>query len=137
MTRDTRYRWPQDALAPRRLTAQTSPFLLAGADISFDKHSSAACACVVLMRLPDLRVVHESLLPVTMTLPYISGYLAFREAGPLAAAYRQAVREYGTPADVVVVDGNGYLHVRHFGLACHLGVLLDTPTIGVSKKYYR
>lgn len=69
-----------------------------------------------------------------MTEPYIAGFLAFRELKPLLGLFEKLKRthpEYWP--DVVVVDGNGILHQRGFGLASHLGVELDVPTIGVGK----
>lgn len=67
-----------------------------------------------------------------MSEPYIPGFLAFREVPHLLACFRELGEEFRP--QVVLVDGNGVLHPRGFGLASHLGVLLDLPTIGVGKN---
>ncbi len=72
---------------------------------------------------------------VHLTQPYIAGFLAFREVGFLTALFDRlrATKPEFYP-QLVFVDGNGRLHQRGFGLACHLGVLIGLPTIGVGKK---
>uniref|UniRef100_A0A0E0GWV4 Endonuclease V n=1 Tax=Oryza nivara TaxID=4536 RepID=A0A0E0GWV4_ORYNI len=88
---------------------------IGGVDISFSKEDpSTACAALVVLDAGTLEVVHEEFDVVRLQVPYIPGFLAFRE--------------------VLMVDGNGLLHPRGFGLACHLGVLADLPTIGVGKN---
>ncbi|XP_010854596.1 PREDICTED: endonuclease V isoform X2 [Bison bison bison] len=72
---------------------------------------------------------------VTLTAPYVSGFLAFRELPFLVDAVQQLrQREPRLMPQVLFVDGNGVLHHRGFGVACHLGVLTDLPCIGVAKK---
>lgn len=66
--------------------------------------------------------------------PYIPTYLAFRELPLFLQALKQAKKEYDLQPDLLLVDGNGYLHPKKFGLACHLGVKAGLPTIGVSKS---
>lgn len=82
-------------------------------------------------------VVHESRAVVEMREPYIPGFLAFREVefllGRLEEVRRTHPRHY---PQVILVDGNGTLHPRGFGLASHLGVLADIPCVGVGKKLY-
>ncbi|KAF7104167.1 hypothetical protein CFC21_105087 [Triticum aestivum] len=90
---------------------------IGGVDISFLKEDpSTACAAVVVLDANTLEIVHEEFDVVRMQVPYIPGFLAFRE--------------------LLMVDGNGLLHPRGFGLACHLGVLADLPTIGVGKNLH-
>ena len=70
-------------------------------------------------------------------IPYIPGLLAFREAKPivdLVEKQRKSAPE--SSPDYLMLDGNGLLHPRKCGLACHIGVLLDCPTIGVAKQYF-
>lgn len=111
-------------------------FYLGGVDISFVKGDNVnACAALVVVSFPDLEVVYEDYEMIKLTAPYISGFLAFREVDFLVALFNKVKKKNPkyTP-DVILVDGNGMLHRRHFGLACHLGVLLDIPCVGVAKK---
>ncbi|KAI9475583.1 MAG: endonuclease V [Benjaminiella poitrasii] len=88
------------------------------------------------MTFPDLKIVYKEFLHVKLHLPYIAGYLAFREVEPLMRLLNQlkeAAPELYPQA--ILVDGNGLLHPRKFGIASHLGVLSDMPTIGVSKNF--
>ncbi|KAI8977869.1 endonuclease V [Pilobolus umbonatus] len=88
------------------------------------------------MTYPDLKIVHRSFLKTQLHLPYISGYLAFREVEPLLQLLNELKSD--NPSiypQVVLVDGNGLLHPRQFGIACHLGVSASVPTIGVAKKF--
>ncbi|KAL7751290.1 hypothetical protein RI367_003149 [Sorochytrium milnesiophthora] len=112
---------------------------IAGVDLSFEEeeqhggYSQRALACVVVLEYPSLRVVHEDYLHTTLHLPYIAGFLAFREVQPLIQLHRAIPPQYRP--QITLVDGNGMLHPRAFGLACHLGVELDTPTIGIGKNF--
>eukprot|EP01127_Copromyxa_protea_P003108 TRINITY_DN12978_c0_g1_i1.p1 TRINITY_DN12978_c0_g1~~TRINITY_DN12978_c0_g1_i1.p1 ORF type:complete len:243 (-),score=54.72 TRINITY_DN12978_c0_g1_i1:166-894(-) len=114
----------------------TSPLkVVAGVDISFVKDNEEdACASFVVLSWPELKVLHERMEMVKLTLPYIPGFLAFREVSFLNNLIKRFSEEH--PEDVpqlIFVDGNGYLHPRGFGLACHLGVLTGIPTIGIGK----
>ncbi|CAN6988417.1 unnamed protein product [Brassica oleracea var. botrytis] len=109
-----------------------------GVDISFSKDdSSVACACLVVLELPSLRVVHNELSLLRLQVPYVPGFLAFREA-PVLLQILEKMRDDQHPfyPQVLMVDGNGILHPRGFGLACHLGVLAHLPTIGVGKNLH-
>ncbi|XP_033743052.1 endonuclease V-like [Pecten maximus] len=111
-------------------------FYLGGVDISFVKGDNVnACAALVVVSFPGLEVVYEDYEMIKLTAPYVSGFLAFREVDFIVALYRKVEKNdpEHTP-DVILVDGNGILHHRQFGLACHLGVILDIPCIGVAKK---
>ncbi len=139
-------KWSAEQLALRsRLiltddTLKTKPRFIAGVDISFFHGNSnrAVASLVIVQILPSggIKTVYEGYdTRVEMTGPYIAGYLAFRELKPLLGLFSKVKRsnpEYWP--DVVVVDGNGILHQRGFGLASHLGVELDVPTIGVGKN---
>jgi deoxyribonuclease V len=105
------------------------PAIVAGADISFEKHSSHAFAGVVLLEFPSLKVVDEFTLADELTFPYIPGFLSFREAPILLKLFRKV-----RPApDLIFFDGQGIAHPRKLGLACHMGLFLDRPAIGCAK----
>ncbi|XP_062229488.1 uncharacterized protein LOC133927176 isoform X2 [Phragmites australis] len=111
---------------------------IGGLDISFLKEDpSTACAAVVVMDVDTLQVVHEEFDIVRLQVPYIPGFLAFREA-PILLGLLEKVKnnEHHFYPQLLMVDGNGLLHPRGFGLACHLGVLADLPAIGVGKNLH-
>uniref|UniRef100_A0A0E0GWW0 Endonuclease V n=1 Tax=Oryza nivara TaxID=4536 RepID=A0A0E0GWW0_ORYNI len=111
---------------------------IGGVDISFSKEDpSTACAALVVLDAGTLEVVHEEFDVVRLQVPYIPGFLAFREA-PILLGLLEKMKtnnQHFYP-QVLMVDGNGLLHPRGFGLACHLGVLADLPTIGVGKNLH-
>eukprot|EP00245_Coleochaete_scutata_P004866 TRINITY_DN17911_c0_g1_i1.p1 TRINITY_DN17911_c0_g1~~TRINITY_DN17911_c0_g1_i1.p1 ORF type:complete len:349 (-),score=65.90 TRINITY_DN17911_c0_g1_i1:928-1974(-) len=112
--------------------------LVGGVDISFSKDDAdLACAALVVMDVETMRIVYEAYEIVRMTLPYIPGYLAFRECSAHVRLLKQlAENQPHLMPQVVLVDGNGLLHPRGFGLACHLGVVADVPTIGIGKNLH-
>lgn len=112
--------------------------LIGGVDISFVKDDpDHACACLVVLSFPELEVLYEDLTLVHLKLPYIPEFLAFREVGFLVEAVSKLkeVKPHLLP-QIILVDGNGMLHPRGFGIACHLGVLTDIPTVGVAKTLF-
>lgn len=111
---------------------------IGGVDISFVKDTDKACAALVVLRYPDCTLVYEEYELVEMTLPYIPGFLGFREIPALKLIFDRVRANPDRPfPDVVLVDGNGILHPRSFGLACHLGVVVDVPCIGVGKNLFQ
>lgn len=120
-----------------RLAAQVSrnneviaPYFIAGVDISVGKAQGVATGAVVVLSYPELRVVETKVVQGRLDFPYVPGLLSFRESPlTLAACERLSI----TP-DLVLVDGQGVAHPRRFGLASHLGLFLDTPTIGCAKS---
>ena len=109
--------------------------LVGGVDVSFLKGTDIAVASLVVLKYPSLEVVHVSMHHCTMDLPYIPGFLAFREVRPLQFlidGLRQAHPEL--VPQLILVDGNGKLHYRRCGQATHLGIVCDIPTIGCAKK---
>lgn len=104
--------------------------LVAGADLSYDKGSDTVFAGFVVLQLPSLEVVEKAGVETTARFPYIPGLLSFRESPPLLEAWEKLkVRP-----DALIYDGHGYAHPRRFGIACHLGILLDLPTVGCAKS---
>src|SRR6478736_2877997 len=102
------------------------PHIVAGADVSYK--GDVARAVVVVMR--DLELVEKVVVEEEVPFPYIPGLLSFREIPPLLSAWRK-IR---TTPDVVIVDGQGVAHPRRFGIASHLGLVLDLPTVGCAKS---
>jgi deoxyribonuclease V len=101
--------------------------LVAGVDMSA---TGVARAAVVLLTYPDLEVVEVSRSEKPLDFPYVPGLLSFREGPAIIAAFEQLSRL----PDLVFFDGQGIAHPRKFGIASHIGVLLDLPTIGVAKS---
>ncbi|XP_053939416.1 endonuclease V isoform X1 [Cuculus canorus] len=107
-----------------------------GVDLSYTKgDDTTACASLVVLSFPALEVLYEDYQMVAVNAPYVSGFLAFREVPFLVeAVQRLQQKEPRLKPQVLLVDGNGLLHHRGFGVACHLGVLTDLPCIGVAKN---
>lgn len=103
---------------------------IAGADISFNRGSDILYAGFVVLRLPDLQAVAQSLARKEVYFPYIPGLLAFREIPALMKAWNQLPEK----PEVVIVDGHGIAHPRRMGIATHFGVLAGQPAIGCAKK---
>jgi deoxyribonuclease V len=103
---------------------------VAGADISFDRRSPELHAAVVVLDAESLEVVEIAGVRAKARFPYVPGYLSFREIPPLLEAFAKLE----VVPDLILCDGQGRAHPRRFGLACHLGVLLDLPTLGCAKS---
>ncbi len=104
------------------------PATVAGLDVGI--RDGIACAAVVVLSYPDLRAVAWSVARAPVSFPYIPGLLAYREI-PVALA---ALRQLDIAPDVLVCDGQGIAHPRRMGIATHLGILLDHPTVGCAKS---
>jgi len=104
--------------------------LVAGADVSYDRRSPVLFAAVVVLEVATLAVVESAGVCAEAKFPYVPGYLSFRELPAILAAFNQ-IR---SRPDLVVADGHGRAHPRRLGFACHLGVMLGIPTIGVAKS---
>jgi deoxyribonuclease V len=103
---------------------------VAGADLAFDPETNLAFAGVIVYRLPELEEVERRMARRKLRFPYVPGLLSFRESPVLLAAFARLRIQ----PDVILIDGHGMAHPRRFGIACHLGLLLDTPTIGCAKS---
>mmetsp|Transcript_53343 Transcript_53343/g.104357 ORF Transcript_53343/g.104357 Transcript_53343/m.104357 type:complete len:375 (+) Transcript_53343:227-1351(+) len=111
--------------------------LIGGIDISFVPESNLAVASLVVLTFPGLKVVYQAMRHCEMTLPYIAGFLAFREVGPMEELWEQLKRENPKLVpQIVFIDGNGIIHPRGCGLASHFGVVVDVPTVGCAKKLF-
>jgi len=102
--------------------------LIGGADVSYS--GEGACCTVAVLDVESLELVEEQTLRHEVSFPYVPGYLSFREAGPVIKTFR-ALKER---PDVLLIDGHGIAHPRGIGLASHVGVILNQPTIGVAKR---
>lgn len=104
--------------------------LIAGVDISASDTEGFARAAVVVLSYPELKTAEAKIIEQRVTFPYIPGLLSFREA-PLILA---ACEELDSEPDLILIDGQGIAHPRRLGLASHLGLLWDKPTIGCAKS---
>ena len=124
--------YDQQRLLRRRLRSQPlsrrTVSRVAGCDVAIQ--GERLIAAVVVLSFPDLNIVEKAHASTRATLPYIPGLLSFRELPVLLRAFGRIRRA----PDVIVCDGQGRAHPREFGLACHLGVLLDRPTVGCAKS---
>ncbi len=106
------------------------PGLIAGVDISVARAGGQARAAVVVIAYPEFETVEVGIVEGEVAFPYVPGLLSFRE-GPLILA---ACEKLLNDPDLVLVDGQGIAHPRRLGLAAHLGLFLDRPTIGCAKS---
>lgn len=104
--------------------------LVAGADISYDRLSPVFYAAVVVIRVADGAIVETQTAVRESPFPYVPGLLTFRE-GP---AVLEAFAKLKAMPDAVMFDGQGYAHPRRIGLACHMGLWLNLPTLGCAKS---
>lgn len=107
-----------------------APRLVAGVDVGFDQARGLTRAGAAVLRLPGLDLQETAVALVPTRFPYVPGLLSFREIPAILAVLERLESE----PDLILCDGQGLAHPRRFGLACHLGVLTDIPTIGVAKK---
>lgn len=103
---------------------------VAGVDMAINEEHEMARAAVVLLSYPDMEIVERHVYEEPIRMPYVPGLLSFREAPAVLGAFRQ-LRQ---PADLVMVDGQGIAHPRRIGIASHLGLWLNIPTIGCGKS---
>lgn len=112
-----------------RLQADLGPVRrVAGVDVGF--RGGQARAAVVILSFPELEVVERALAEVPVPFPYVPGLLTFREGPAVLAAFQRLTLQ----PDLVLFDGQGLAHPRRLGLACHMGLFLDLPSIGCAKS---
>lgn len=104
--------------------------VVAGADVSFDKNRKEAYGGVIVYGFPDLEEIERRCARATVDFPYVPGLLTFREAPVLLKAFARLKTE----PDAILFDGQGLAHFRRMGLATHMGILLDKPTVGCAKS---
>lgn len=103
---------------------------IAGGDISFNKDTDVVYAGFVVIRLADMATIAEAGVTTRALFPYVPGLLSFRECPALLEAWAQLAVE----PDVVMLDGQGIAHPRRLGIASHMGLLLERPTVGCAKS---
>jgi len=103
---------------------------VAGIDIGFENAATITRAAVAILSFPDLQLVEKKVVRDKTCFPYVPGYLSFREIPPALKAFEKLRH---TP-DLLLCDGQGLAHPRRFGLACHLGLWTQLPSIGVAKS---
>jgi len=106
------------------------PHFIAGVDISVRRGQETATGSVVVISYPELEVVETKVARGKLDFPYIPGLLSFREIPLTLAAFEML----SVKPDLILVDGQGIAHPRRIGLASHLGLFLDIPTIGCAKS---
>lgn len=129
---------PREAVAVQRKLAgrvrveplRVAPRLVAGLDAAFSRDGKDCLAGVVLWDAREGEVIEQHVVRRPLTFPYVPGLLSFREAPALLAA----LERLATVPDVLICDGQGVAHPRRFGIASHLGVLLDLPSVGCAKS---
>ena len=118
------------AASVSRINEVSKPRLIAGVDISAGKQRGTATGAVVVLNYPRLEPVEVRLLTTQVTFPYVPGLLSFRELPVLLPIFE----ELESTPDLILVDGQGIAHPRRLGIASHLGLWLDKPTIGCAKS---
>ena len=131
--------WPKDLREAARIQrdlarrVKVSPLkktlkVIVAVDAAFSETRAFAAAC--MFTFPNLTFMAEAVADAPLTFPYVPGYLTFREGPAIIAALKRLT----TRPDLILVDGQGIAHPRGIGIASHLGVLLDIPTVGCAKS---
>jgi deoxyribonuclease V len=107
----------------------TPPTRIAGVDVGFEQDGQITRAAVVVLDFPSLEPLEHALARQPTRFPYVPGLLSFREIPTIL----KALEQLKLAPELLLCDGQGLAHPRRFGLACHLGLLTDTPSIGVGK----
>jgi deoxyribonuclease V len=104
--------------------------LVAGVDVGLPRGAKIARAAIAVLDYTTMELVDQAVSELPVTFPYVPGLLSFREMPVIL----DALEKLNIQPDVFIIDGHGYAHPRRFGLACHLGIWLDRPTIGCGKS---
>ena len=105
---------------------------IAGVDVGFSEDYQISKAAVAVLSFPALQLLETSQVSSPTVFPYIPGFLSFREVPVILTALEQLT----ISPDIILCDGQGLAHPRRLGLACHLGIEIDKPTIGVAKTLF-
>ena len=103
---------------------------VAGVDVGFEADGTVTRAAVAVLSYPELQLCDQAIARRPTTFPYIPGFLSFREV----PAVLEALAMVKIVPDLLLCDGQGIAHPRRLGIACHLGVLTNLPSIGVAKS---
>jgi deoxyribonuclease V len=106
------------------------PKTIAGADVSLERFGTELFAGIIVLSYPALETIEHAVVKLPVSFPYIPGLLSFREIPGLVQCFHML----GTKPDIIMVDGQGIAHPRRLGIATHLGLVLDIPTIGCAKS---
>jgi deoxyribonuclease V len=112
-----------------RYDQMAPPQRIAGIDVGFEATGEITRAVVAVLDFNNLKLLEQAIVRIPTQFPYIPGLLSFREV----PAILKAIEELSEKPDLLLCDGQGLAHPRRFGLACHLGLLTDIPSIGVAK----
>ena len=133
--------WPETAEAAIPIQEQLKSLVVttdklesiqyvAGVDVGFLDNYTISQAAVAVLSFPDLKLQEQAIAQRRTTFPYIPGFLSFREVPVIL----DALEKLTIIPDIIICDGQGIAHPQRFGLACHLGVLINLPTIGAAKS---
>lgn len=136
-----RHDWPLTAEAAAKIQEELASEVVtedrldsvqyvAGVDVGFEESGSLTRAAVAVLSFPDLQLKEHRIAYRPTTFPYIPGFLSFREV----PAVIDALEKVTISPHLILCDGQGIAHPRRLGIACHLGLLIDVPTIGVAKS---
>ncbi|NEP41690.1 MAG: deoxyribonuclease V [Okeania sp. SIO2H7] len=123
----------QEQLRDRVITEDRLEFVscVAGVDVDYNYSDNYCQGAVVVLSFPKLKVIDKAIARLPISFPYVPGLLSFRELPVILEAFEQL----RIVPDLVLCDGHGLIHPRRLGIASHLGVLIDVPTIGVGKSF--
>jgi deoxyinosine 3'endonuclease (endonuclease V) len=93
-------------------------------------------AALIIFEYPSMKILYEDFEKETTAYPYIPGFLAFKEVPVYSILFKRLKGHDDLWPDVLLVDGNGILHTRGFGIASHIGVTMDLPSVGVGKTVF-
>ena len=129
--RTDHFRLQQYRLAHKvKLEKLTQPVhAIAGVDVAISSRKLIGCICVCTF--PEMELLETACAHAPNCVPYIPGFLSFREIPAILQCYKKLERK----PDLILVDGQGIAHPRGLGLATHLGIILKTPTIGCAKSH--